>query len=149
MRLAIALFALGVATAPGAQTPAQVPDSSGRLATLPGAQCDSTRSDRLADSTIISLDSADVPPGMRITPFIIVPDSLHHRYARTVLELVIDRTGRVDPCRIRVLEETTPAFTAAVLLALKKTRYSPAQRHGQVVAIRVKQPFENLPVRRR
>lgn len=132
MRLTIALFTLGVATAAGAQTPAPV----FRFVTLPGAHCDSTGADRLADSTITPLDSVDVRPTMRSMDVPIVPDSLRYTRQGTVLELVINRTGQLDPCRIRVVAESSPAWTAAVLKALKRARYSPAQRHGVAVAVR-------------
>jgi len=127
------------------QAPPQPPDSSGRLATLPGARCDSTRSDSPADSTIIPLDSADVPPRLLSAGSYLVPDSLRHTDARTVLELVIDRTGKLDPCHIRVVEETASAWTEVVLNALKELQYSPAQRNGLAVAVRVTQPFHNAP----
>jgi len=147
VRLIIPLFALGAATAAGAQTPAQVPQSPGRLAPLAGARCDSTRSDGLADSTIIPLDSADVPPRFLSSEIPVVPVSLRHTTAQTVLELVIDRTGRLDPCRVRVVGETLPAWTDAVLHALKKARYSPAQRYGLAVAVRFTQGFTHLSER--
>jgi hypothetical protein len=132
VRVTIALLTLGVATAAGAQTAAPVP----RLVTLPGAHCDSTRADSLADSAITPLDSVDVRPTMRSMDVPVVPDSLRHTYQGTVLELVIDRMGQLDPCRVRVVAETSLAWTAAVLKALKKARYSPAQRHGVAVAVR-------------
>src|SRR5207247_11327050 len=84
------------------QAPPQPPDSSGRLATLPGARCDSIRSDSPADSTIIPLDSADVPPRLLSAGSYLVPDSLRHTDARTVLEPVLRRTGHLDPCHCRV-----------------------------------------------
>ena len=138
MRLTIALFALGVGTVAGAQTPAPIP----RLVTLPGAHCDSARTDTLADSTITPLDSIDVRPTMLSMDVPIVPLSLTHSTIREtlLLELVIDRTGQLDPCRIRVVAETSPAWTAAVLQALKSARYRPAQRHGVAVVVRVIQP---------
>jgi len=144
VRLTIALLALGVATAAGAQTPAPVP----RLAMLPDAHCDSTRRDSLADSTITSLDSVDVRPTMRSMDVVVVPDSLRYTYQGTVLELVIDRTGRVDPCRVRVVAETSSVWTAAVLKALKKARFSPAQRHGVAVAVRAIQQVPYHEARR-
>ena len=76
-----------------------------------------------------------------------VPDSLKHTDARTVLELVIDRTGKLDPCHIRVVEETGSAWTEVVLDALREFLYSPAQRQGLPVAVRVIQPFHNVPAR--
>ena len=131
-------FAAGAAKAAEAET--------GRLVTLPGARCDSTRSDSLADSTIIPLDSADVPPRVLSAGSYLVPDSLRHTDARTVLELAIDRTGKLDPCHIRVVEETASAWTE-VLDALREFLYSPAQRQGLPVAVRVIQPFHNVPAR--
>jgi hypothetical protein len=118
----------------GAQTPV-------RLATLPDARCDSTLSDSLADSTIVSLQSADVPPRLLSLIKPVPPSSLHRTVARTRLELVVDKTGKLDPCHVRVLVETAPAWTDAVLHALKKARYSPGQRYGLAVAVRFTQEF--------
>jgi hypothetical protein len=146
VRLTIALFALGTATAAGAQTPAPIP----RLATLPWARCDSTRPDSLADSTLSPLDSVDVLPREVISADAIptIPDSLRFTDERTHLKLVIDRTGRVNPCQVWVVGESSPAWTEAVLKALRKARYSPAQRHGVTVAVRVIQPFRWYAMRR-
>jgi hypothetical protein len=118
----------------GAQTPA-------RLATLPGARCDSSLSDTLTDSTIVSLNSADVPPRLLSVVTPVPPSSLHHTVARTALELVVDKTGKLDPCHIRVIDETAPAWTDAVLRALKNARYSPGQRYGLAVPVRFTQAF--------
>jgi hypothetical protein len=129
-----------------AQAPPQPPDSSGRLAALPGAHCEG--SDSLADSTIIPVDSADVPPRLVSLPIFDVPSLLRDTDARTVLELVVDRAGTIDACRVRVVEETTPAWTEVVLEGLNTARYSPAQRNGLTVAVRVAQPFTHRNERR-
>jgi hypothetical protein len=50
-------------------------------------------------------------------------------------------TGRIDPCSIELLEETAPAWTAAVLSELRHARYQPARREGQRVRQRVYQVF--------
>src|SRR5207244_12202906 len=110
------------------QAASQLPDSSGALAMLPGTRYDSTRSVSTADSTIIALDSSDVPPRLLSAGSYLVPDSLRHTEATTVLELVLDRTGKLDPCHIRVVAQTASARTAAVLNALQEWRYSPARR---------------------
>ncbi|HVH66791.1 MAG TPA: hypothetical protein VM716_02910 [Gemmatimonadales bacterium] len=140
-------FTSAAAKAVETKTPADVSHSPGRLVTLPGARCDSTRSDSLTDSTIIPLDSADVPPRLLSAGSYLVPDSVRRTDARTVLELVIDLTGGVDPCHVRVVEETAPAWTEVVLDGLREVHFSPAQRHGLAVAVRVTQPFHNVPAR--
>ena len=141
MRPSVGLLAVMVSGVAAAQTPTDVSQRPERITTVPGVRCDSARADTLPDSAIISFNSVDVPPRLlsAVTPA--VPGSVGHTAARTVLELVVDRMGRLDACHVRVLEETSPAWTDAILHALKKARYSPAQRYGLDVAVRFRQTF--------
>ncbi len=141
MRLSVGLLAFVATIAASAQTASKVSQTPGRLTTLPDVSCDATSSDSLADSTIIALRSADAPPRLLSIVRPVVPSSLRHTTARTVLELVVDTRGRLDPCHIWVVEETAPAWTDAILHALKKARYSPGQRYGLAVAVRFTQAF--------
>ena len=119
---------------------AQSPDTIGRALTLPGAHCDGTTR-QPADSTVTSIREGDVPPRLLSVVWPTPPAAVKHAGATTVLELVVDATGKLDPCDVRVVEETVPAWTDAVLRSLKKACYSPAQRYGLTVTVRFRQTF--------
>jgi hypothetical protein len=53
----------------------------------------------------------------------------------------VEPSGRIDRCSIELLEETAPAWTAAVLKQLRQARYQPARRGGERVRQRVYQVF--------
>jgi len=141
LRLGIRLLAFVAITVVSTRASAQVPQNSGRVVALPGARCDSAGSDVVTDSTIIPFENVDVPARLISLVNPVVPRSLKHTTARTVLELVVDATGKVDPCHVRLVEETAPAWTEAVLRALKTARYSPAQKYGLHVTVRFSQEF--------
>lgn len=60
---------------------------------------------------------------------------------RSVFRFVVEPSGRIDRCSIELLEETAPAWTAAVLKQLRQARYQPARRGGERVRQRVYQVF--------
>jgi hypothetical protein len=120
------------------QAPGQASESLGRPVTLPDARCESSTRQR-PDSTVTPIRDAEIPP--RLLSFVspTLPTAVKRAGATTVLELVVDSTGRLDPCDVRVVEETVPAWTDAVLRALRKARYSPAQSYAstwQFVSVR-------------
>jgi protein TonB len=59
---------------------------------------------------------------------------------RVILELFIDRTGRIQ--RISVLQETPPGrgFGEAAVRAFEGLRFSPAEANGQPVSVRYRYP---------
>ena len=119
---------------------AQSPDTVGRAVMLPGAHCDGTVR-QPTDSTVTSIREGDVLPRLLSVVTPTPPTAVKHAGATTVLELVVDATGKLDPCDVRVVEETVPAWTDAVLRSLKKARYGPAQRYGLNVTVRFRQTF--------
>jgi len=60
---------------------------------------------------------------------------------RSVFRFIVDNSGRIDRCSVVVLEETVPAWTAAVVKQLRFARYQPARRQGQAVRQWVHQLF--------
>jgi outer membrane biosynthesis protein TonB len=63
------------------------------------------------------------------------------RTGRTMLQFVVDGSGRVDRCSIVLVEESSPEWTAAVLTELRGARYEPARKGGQRVRQVVYQVF--------
>jgi protein TonB len=60
----------------------------------------------------------------------------------TVVELVIDRNGAVEPGSVTVEETTHEAFRAAAVRAAERFRFRPARLRGQPVPVRVSLPIE-------
>jgi protein TonB len=60
----------------------------------------------------------------------------------TVVELVIDRNGEVEPGSVTVEETTHEAFRAAAVRAAQRFRFRPARLRGQPVPVRVSLPIE-------
>jgi periplasmic protein TonB len=58
-----------------------------------------------------------------------------------VVRVVVDRQGRVDPARVRVVQ-SVPALDAAAAAAILRWRFSPAIAHsGQPVPVIIEVPF--------
>jgi hypothetical protein len=60
---------------------------------------------------------------------------------RSVFRFIVEGSGRIDRCSIVVLEETVPAWTAAVVKELRYARYQPASLGGRSVRQWVHQLF--------
>ena len=60
---------------------------------------------------------------------------------RSVFRFIVEGSGKIDRCSIVVLEETVPAWTAAVVKQLRYARYQPARRGGRPVRQWVHQRF--------
>ena len=71
------------------------------------------------------------------------PDELRRRGVpgEVVARYVVDSTGRMRPGTFEAVEESDPAFTAAVVAAVREMRYVPAERDGRPVAQVVQHPF--------
>jgi protein TonB len=55
------------------------------------------------------------------------------------VEYVVAQDGRFDPGSLQVLATDHDRFTASVVRALRRARFKPARRNGQVVAVLVRQ----------
>lgn len=60
---------------------------------------------------------------------------------RVVVRFVVNKSGRVEPGSIEILESTNSAFSAAVRAVLPRHRFSPAKIGGTPVRQIVQQPF--------
>lgn len=54
---------------------------------------------------------------------------------RATVVVIIDRNGNVEPGSVRVQEATDPAFEEAARRAVEHFRFTPAELHGQTVAV--------------
>lgn len=58
-----------------------------------------------------------------------------------VAQFVVDTLGRVDPASVRILDSSHPLFSTAVINALPRLRFLPAEIGGRKVMQLVQQPF--------
>ena len=127
------------ALVPGVGAFAQVPDSL-RAVTFPFAVCVHRgvvppRSDTVYQST----DVDTLPRIVKEKPPS-VPSSLRRTAGHTRLRVLVDTSGRLDPCHAFVVEETSAEWTTAVLKVLAEWRYTPGVRMGRRVPVWVELP---------
>ena len=69
------------------------------------------------------------------------PDALRRASLSGAVEVeyVVGKDGRVDPGSLRLLTTDHDRFTASVVQALRGARFKAARRHGQAVAVLVRQ----------
>jgi TonB family protein len=60
---------------------------------------------------------------------------------RTVVVLIIDREGKVEPGSVRVQETTHPGFAEAAIRAAEKMRFTPARLNGRPVSVVIALPI--------
>jgi TonB-like protein len=129
---------LGVSVA--GRLPGQAIDSVPRRLTGAETGCDSLQ--RPATDSVYEADAVDQP--VRARRLLIEDLPFRAREVingRSVFRFIVEPSGRIDQCSVELLEETTPAWTAAVLKELRRARYEPARRSGQPVRQRVHQLF--------
>lgn len=92
-----------------------------------------------------AVDEAAFPVGG--SPEIVYPDSLWRERASgsVTLEFVVDARGNLNWSTIKVLAESHPYFTRAVMEGLARARWMPAVRQGRRVAQLVVLPVEFSP----
>lgn len=80
-------------------------------------------------------------------PEIVYPDSLWRERAQgnVTLEFVVNERGRLDWSTLKVVAESHPYFTRAVMEALAASRWEPARKDGRRVAQLVILPVEFAP----
>lgn len=100
--------------------------------------------DRAAsDSTIAAIRArGDTMAGLTVPPTMLhgpgsiqYPDSLKETglNGEVAYDIVVGADGRVDPCLIRVVSASNPAFIGYGIQALRVLEYSPALRAGERV----------------
>lgn len=60
----------------------------------------------------------------------------------TVVTLIVDRQGNVEPGSLRVLESSHPGFDQAALRAVEKFHFTPAQLNGHAVSVVIALPID-------
>ncbi len=117
-------------------------DPAGPPRRLPPAQtgCDSLRS--AGTDSVYESDAVDKPVEARRLPVEDMPFRAREVLdGHSTLVFVVEPSGRIDGCSIALVEETTPAWTDAVLKELRFAHYQPARLGGQKVRQRVYQMF--------
>jgi TonB family protein len=95
-----------------------------------------------ADTRVFSGDSVEIGARMRRTPLIgyppeWAPDSSH----RVVLRYHVLATGMVDSASIKVMSSTDARFTDLAVRTAARSRFWPACKGGEAVAILVQQAY--------
>ena len=131
----VVALCLAVVARLGAQTPAPP-----RQLTAEETGCDSTRP--AATGPVYQADSVDRAAR---APYVRVTDLPYRKgdvqTGRTMLEFVVDAEGRVERCSIKLVEESSPEWTTAVLPELRRARFDPARKDGRKVRQLVYQVF--------
>lgn len=125
--LAVPLLAQGPGTSPSGAVPLAPP---GVRCTVAEAQAAARADSAWEDAT------PPVPKGRQQAP---VVRGLPPGEQRTTLLYVVDATGRVDPCSIRVVNETARAFTIEVMQVVLEWRFRPARVGDRPVRFAVQQ----------
>jgi len=135
-----AWLSLLAALTAGARLAAQEPTELPRRPPPHETGCEST----VAASTepVFVADSVDRPVQARRLPIEGMPIRIREVVSgRSVFRFVVEPSGRIDRCSIEVVEETSRAWSAAVLKELRVAHYDPARRGGRPVRQLVYQVF--------
>jgi hypothetical protein len=121
------------------QASAQAPTQPRQLSAAETG-CDSLR--QASRDSVYQADAVDRPvraPYIRVK---VLPYRLREVLTgRTMLQFVVDPAGWVDRCTIALVEESSAAWTAAVLPEVRGARYEPARKGGRRVRQLVYQVF--------
>jgi TonB family protein len=97
-----------------------------------------------ADTALRALDG-DRPPQLRQTPTSapqFIGEALRRGDAgRIELEAIVDTTGRVEPCSIRVRSTTDSAAIPGAIAYVRSLRFEPSMRAGRPVRAWVRLPY--------
>jgi hypothetical protein len=119
-----------------------VGQETGAPGQLSAAQTGCDTSQRIIPDSVYESDTVDEPVEAVRLPIEDMPLRMREVLSgRSVFRFVVEPSGRIDRCSIELIEESAPAWTAAVLKELRQARYRPARRDGQKVWQRVYQIF--------
>ena len=117
---------------PGVHLAAQEVDLKPRHVIPPGVSCTTAQLEGAA--------KPDTNPGPPVRPPVQTRPIPKPRLAilptgpdETVLLFVVDTTGAVDPCSVRVLRESSRLWTESVVEALLQSRFAPATLQGRPI----------------
>ena len=126
--------------AAGARLAAQEPAELPRRPAARETGCDSTAG--VSSEPVFVPDSVDRPVQARRLPIEGMPVRIREvTTGRSVFRFVVEASGRIDRCSIEVVEETSRAWSDAVLKELRVAHYDPARRGGRPVRQLVHQVF--------
>jgi hypothetical protein len=119
---------------------AQGTDGLPRLLSVGETRCESLQD--VATDSVYEADAVDEPVQARRLPIEDMPFRAGEVLnGRSTFRFIVEPSGKIDRCSIELLQETTPAWTAAVLKELLHARHQPARRGKQQVRQRVYQLF--------
>ena len=110
-----------------------------RLATR--VACDSLGVDPLLYNTVPQADRAIEPPRILRAGLLAIPDGLVGVNARVLLSLVIDSTGHIAPCSVRVVTASDARFVTAATQTVERMVFAPAQQDGRPVNSYIQLPI--------
>lgn len=129
---------LGLAMAGGLA--AQESGGSVRVFTTAETGCDSARI--VPGDSVYVADDVEQPVQAIRLPIERMPLRIREVLkGRSVFRFVVEPSGRIDRCSIELVEETSRAWSDAVLKELRTARYQPALREGRPVRQLVYQIF--------
>jgi periplasmic protein TonB len=92
-------------------------------------------------------DKVDEPPALLSMPQVAYPDvpGMRTSGGRIILQGIVDQAGNIEPASIRVIAAFEPRLTGFAADAFRKSRFKPAQVHGQPVRVLVNLPIDFAP----
>ncbi len=141
MKAALALAGFALITPAGlrAQTP-DTADGGPRRLTAAETYCDTTAP--TPTEPVFESDSVDRPVQARRLAIEDMPIRISEVLkGRSVFRFIVGPSGRVEPCSIELVEETSRAWSDAVLKELRVARYEPGRKAGRPVRQVVYQVF--------
>ena len=96
---------------------------------------------REGDAEVLGVEAVDRAPGLGVAVQPWYPAALRTAgvTGEVVVEYVVDQAGRVDTSAVRAIAFTHPDFVPSIREALAGVRFTPGQRAGAPVAVRVRQ----------
>jgi protein TonB len=93
----------------------------------------------------------DEPPALLSMPQVAYPDvpGMRTSGGRIILQGIVDQAGTIEPASIRVIAAFEPRLAGFAADAFRKSRFKPAQVHGQPVRVLVNLPIDFAPKRPR
>lgn len=119
---------------------AQVPGDPPRRLTSSDTGCDSTAA--VSTEAVFEADSVDHPVQPRRLPIEGMPIRIQEvLVGRSIFRFVVAPDGRIERCSIELVEETSRAWSDAVVKELRVAHYEPGRKSGKPVRQLVYQVF--------
>jgi hypothetical protein len=105
------------------------------------AGCDSLGVGPILYNTLPQADRTIEPPRILRAGLLAIPDGLVGVDARVLLSLVIDSTGHIAPCSVRVVTASDARFVAAATQTLERMVFAPGQQDGHPINSYIRLPI--------